>query len=70
MKVYPISLLDVMQNFVGYNLTISGWGKVNYEGFSTATDRGIDGLQEADVPIINPNACADDKVSSVQILGN
>ena len=32
MKVYPISLLDVMQNFVGYNLTISGWGYSSTNG--------------------------------------
>jgi hypothetical protein len=45
------------------NLTISGWGKVNYEGFSTATDRGIDNLQDAQVPVVDTAVCTTDKVS-------
>ena len=47
------------------NVTISGWGKVNYEGFSTAVDRGLDTLQDAQVPIVDSAVCATDKVKKV-----
>jgi hypothetical protein len=47
------------------NLTITGWGKVNYEGFSTATERGIDNLQDAQVPTIDNAVCATDKVKNI-----
>ena len=50
------------------NVTISGWGKVNYEGFSTAVDRGLDTLQDAQVPIVDSAVCASDKVSKVTNL--
>jgi len=63
-NVRPICLPSANLNSNQFsNLTITGWGKVNYDGFSTATERGLDELQDAKVPVINQETCSSDKVS-------
>jgi hypothetical protein len=47
-----------------FYIIVRRWGKVNYDGFSTATERGVEELQEAKVPIINSEVCSSDKVSN------
>jgi hypothetical protein len=65
-SVVPICLPSPKLNSRQFsNVTISGWGKVNYEGFSTSVERGLDTLQDAQVPIVESVVCATEKVNKI-----
>jgi len=49
------------------NLTITGWGKINFEAFSTSTTRGPESLKQGLVPIVPTHICQQEKVLTVYL---